>query len=126
MGTGWNPQSSSHYLSKTTSTWTKGTSQSLTIWSGTPGSEAAVSGQTVEAWNKLAKVPNGTWVILGRANGTFYLVAYAEEEEESSCKSKIGSLTLSDIPGYDGTKQQVLSHNSSGCLSWLNTTACDT
>ena len=66
---------SSHYLSKTTATWTKGTSQTLTIYVGDGGSEAASSGDTVEAWNKFATVQSGKWVMLARANGGFYLTA---------------------------------------------------
>jgi len=66
---------SSHYLSKTTATWTKGSSQTLTIYVGEPGSEAASSGDTVNAWNKFATVQGGKWVMLARANGSFYLIA---------------------------------------------------
>jgi hypothetical protein len=65
---------SSHYLAKTTSQWAKGTSQTLTLWGGTPGSEAQLSDQVV-AWNKFAAVASGKWVMLARANATFYLVA---------------------------------------------------
>jgi hypothetical protein len=65
----------SHYLSKTTATWTKGTSQTLTVYVGDGGSETASTGETVEAWNKFATVQSGKWVMLARANGTFYLVA---------------------------------------------------
>lgn len=65
---------SPHYLAKTSSAWSKGSSQTLTIWSGTAGSETS-SGETVEAWNKFASVGSGKWVLLARANGTFYLVA---------------------------------------------------
>ena len=66
---------SSHYLSKTTAAWTKGTKATLTLYVGDGGSEAASSGDTVEAWNKFANVATGKWVMLARANGTFYLVA---------------------------------------------------
>jgi hypothetical protein len=66
---------SSHYLSKTTSAWAKGSSQTLTIYVGDGGSEAASSGDTVTAWNKFSAVAAGKWVMLARANGTFYLIA---------------------------------------------------
>lgn len=68
-------QVSSHYLSKTTAEWAKGSSQTLTLWTGTPGSEVASSGDTVVAWNKFAKVSSGKWVMLARANGSFYVIA---------------------------------------------------
>lgn len=64
-----------HYLAKTSSTWTKGTSATVQIYSGTPGSETAVSGLTVTAWNKFANVQSGKWVMLGYANGSWYLIA---------------------------------------------------
>jgi len=65
---------SSHYLSKTTSAWTKGTSQTLAIWVGEPGSEAA-SGESITALNKFANVKVGKWVMIARANGSFYVVS---------------------------------------------------
>jgi len=68
------PYASSHYLSKTTESWSKGTSQSLTLWIGDPGSEAS-NGETVTAWNKFATVASGKWVMLARCNGSFYLIA---------------------------------------------------
>lgn len=67
------PYASSHYLSKTSAEWKKDTKQTLTIYVGEPGSEAASTGDTVEAWNKTGDIGSGKWVLLGRANGTFYL-----------------------------------------------------
>lgn len=63
-----------HYLGKTSAAWTKGTSQTITLWAGTPGSEAALSDQVL-AWNKFADVASGKWVMLARANSSFYLIA---------------------------------------------------
>jgi hypothetical protein len=69
---------SPHYLSKTTAVWNSGSSRALTIYVGTPGSEAASTGDTVEAWNKTGgDVAANEWVLLGRANGTFYLLGGA-------------------------------------------------
>lgn len=65
---------SQHYLAKTTETWAKGTSQTLNLWAGTPGSESQLSDQVI-AWNKFATVASGKWVMLARANTTFYLIA---------------------------------------------------
>jgi len=65
---------SPHYLAKTSAAWTKGTSQTLNLWAGTPGSESQLSDQVV-AWNKFATVASGKWVMLARCNSTFYLVA---------------------------------------------------
>ena len=63
-----------HLLGKTSAAWTKGTSQSITLWAGTPGSESALSDQVI-AWNKFADVATGKFVMLARANDTFYLIA---------------------------------------------------
>jgi len=68
---------SSHYLSKTTEAWAKGSSQTLTIYVGDPGSESASTGNTVTAWNKHDDVASDEWVLLARANATFYLVGGA-------------------------------------------------
>jgi hypothetical protein len=99
---------SSHYLSKTTATWNKGSSQTLTIHVGTPGSEAASSGDTVEAWNYAATIPSGVWVVLARANSAFYLASF----------------DFTGLTGYSASKQQVLTHAANGGLAWIDTTAC--
>ena len=99
---------SSHYLSKTTATWTKGSSQTLTLYVGTPGSEAASSGDTVEAWNYVGTLPSGVWVVLARANASFYLASF----------------DFTGLTGYSASKQQVLTHAANGGLAWIDTTAC--
>lgn len=70
-----NSQAAPHYLSKTTSEWAKGSSQTLTIYAGAGGSESPVSGQTITAWNKFSKIKAGKWVMLARCNGTFYVIS---------------------------------------------------
>lgn len=99
---------SPHYLSKTTTAWSKGTGQTLTLWGGTPGSEASLGGVTVVAYNYVANLPSGLWVVLSRANGTFYLTSF----------------DYTGLSGYSASSQQILAHNTSGQLVWLNTTAC--
>lgn len=66
--------SPAHCLGKTTSAWTKGTSQTITLWAGVPGSESALSDQVL-AWNKFADVATNKFVMLARANDTYYLIA---------------------------------------------------
>lgn len=34
-------------------------------------------------------------------------------------------LKFSDLPGYDGSKVQMLGHEAGGCLSWFNVTTCE-
>lgn len=99
--------SSGHYLAKTTAAWSKGSSQTVAIHTGTAGSETN-SGQTVLAWNLVATLPSGIWVLIARANATFYLTSF----------------DYTGLPAYDATKQQVLTHAANGGLAWVNTTAC--
>lgn len=100
--------SASHFLSQTTNPWTKGTSQTLTLWAGDPGSEAALSDQTVTAWNYVASLPSGLRVVIAKTNGSFYLASF----------------DFTGLSGYSASSQQILAHNTSGQLVWLNTTAC--
>lgn len=65
---------SPHLLGKTSEAWAKGTSQTITLWAGTPGSEAELSDQVI-AWNKFANVASGKFVMVARANDTYYLIA---------------------------------------------------
>ena len=99
---------SPHYLSKTTATWANGTKSTLTLYSGTPGSEVISTGNTVEAWNYVGTLPSGVWVVLARANASFYLASF----------------DFAGLPSYSATNQQVLGHAANGGLSWIDTTAC--
>jgi hypothetical protein len=65
----------SHLLAKTSAQWGKGTSQDLKTYAGDPGAEVEQTEVTITAWNKFATVASGKWVMLARANGTFYLIA---------------------------------------------------
>ena len=87
--------SSPHYLSKTTATWTKGTKTTLTLYVGDGGSEAASSGNTVDAWNKTGgDIVSGKWVLLARANGTFYLAEPEVIEQDVLTGVTLGSSGL--------------------------------
>jgi hypothetical protein len=68
------PVGNVHYLCKTSGAWTKGTSATLTIYAGTPGSETSTS-DSVGAYNKFSDVAADKWVMVGRANGGWYLIA---------------------------------------------------
>ena len=67
------PRAAMH-LCKTTAAWSKNSSQTLTVYKGTPGAETADTGFTVVAWNKTRDVDKNKWVLVGRANATYYLV----------------------------------------------------
>jgi hypothetical protein len=68
-----------HYLSKTYRRWPKDTGELLYIYSGEPLYEQALvsTKETVVAWNHFRDVEANEWIILGRANGTFYLLGGA-------------------------------------------------
>lgn len=98
-------------LCKTATAWNKGTTATLNVWeSGSPGSVAATSGVTIpDCVNNIASLPAGVLVGLGlAANGAHYLVWF----------------DMTALSGYSASAQQVLGHNTSGQLVWLNTTAC--
>jgi len=108
MGGRGSAYASSLYLSKTSAAWTTGTKATLTLYVGDGGSEAASSGDTVEAWNYVGTLPSGVWVVLARANASFYLASF----------------DFTGLPSYSATKQQVLGHAANGGLAWIDTTAC--
>lgn len=62
-------------LCKTTAAWAKDTSAELKEYTGTAGSETAVTGTaTVKAWNKFGDVESGKWVVVGFIDGDWYLL----------------------------------------------------
>ncbi len=62
-------------LCKTTAAWAKGSSATLQIWAGEPGSETN-TGVTLTAYNRFAAIASGKWcsVMLHR-HGYYYLIA---------------------------------------------------
>jgi hypothetical protein len=62
-------------LCKTTSSWTKGTSATLQIWAGQPGSEVN-TGCTLTAYNRYATIASGKWcTVLLHRHGYYYVIA---------------------------------------------------
>lgn len=63
-------------LGKTTSSWAKGTTAMIPVYSGAAGSETA-TGFSVTAMNKFAAIASGKWVILAGPNqgGVWYLIS---------------------------------------------------
>jgi len=76
-------------LSKTTSEWKKDKSQTLTIWSGDPPYEEPEAGNTVVAWNKWEDIAANEWVLIGAANGTWYVA----ERPGAGGKLHVGTYT---------------------------------
>jgi hypothetical protein len=80
-------------------TWSKGSTTTVT--------DAVLSGATYTAKNYLATI-----------SGSTCLIAYVAEEWV------LVGWDWAALSGYSGSAQQVLAHNTSGQLVWLNTTAC--
>jgi hypothetical protein len=62
-------------LCKTTSAWAKGTSATLQIWAGSPGSETN-TGCTLSAYNRYAAIATGKFcTVMLHRHGYYYVVA---------------------------------------------------
>lgn len=63
-------------LGRTTAAWAKGASQTIPVYSGAAGAEAA-TGFSVVAFNKFAPVAINKWVMLAGPNqgGVWYLIS---------------------------------------------------
>ena len=62
-------------LCKTTSAWAKGTSATLQIWAGQPGSETD-SGVTLSAYNRYAAIATGKFcTVMLHRHGYYYVIA---------------------------------------------------
>jgi len=77
-GTAWyliQPGPPSVKYCKTASAWSKGTSATLSVWVGTPGSET-ISGETVLAHNSYAAIGSGKFCsVAWHAHGYWYVIA---------------------------------------------------
>ncbi len=62
-------------LCKTTAAWAKGSSATLQIWTGQPGSETN-TGVTIEAYNRYAAIATGKFcTVMLHRHGYYYVVA---------------------------------------------------
>jgi hypothetical protein len=84
-------------LAKTSSDWAKGSSMSLAIYGGTPGSETA-TGETVTAYNNFGKVLSGKWVMIGEnPDGNNYLIAPESDQQDVVYLAEITSTTSGGV-----------------------------
>jgi hypothetical protein len=117
-------------IGKTTEKWAKGTSTELElILEDSCDEEGSGSGgQTLEAYNLSYDVGEGVRCIVAEAtNGCWYLVEAESCDDEGlgGCECPaIGGQDLTQLPGYDASKTQILAHEE-GCLKWLDTTECE-
>lgn len=62
-------------LCKTTAAWAKGSSATLQIWAGQPGSETN-TGVTLTAYNRYAAIASGKWcTVMLHRHGYYYVIA---------------------------------------------------
>jgi hypothetical protein len=119
-------------IGKTTEKWAKGTTTELElIMENSCDEEGSGSGgNTLEAHNLAYDVAEGSRCIVAEAtNGCWYLVEAEACPDDGSgsgdCECvAIGGQDLTELPGYDETKTQILAHEE-GCLKWLDTTECE-
>jgi hypothetical protein len=121
-------------IGKTTEKWAKGTTTELELIlenSCDEGSEGSGSGgNTLEAHNLAYDVGEGVRCIVAEAtNGCWYLVEAESCPDDGSGSGDcdcvaIGGQDLTELPGYDAAKTQILAHEE-GCLKWLDTTECE-
>jgi len=109
------------------SSWATGSTAVVTVYNGEPGSVA--SALTVVAYNQYVQFASDTnctnrWVALGH-NG-FGWIAVDSQSDCGTCVSEVGSVDFRVFPGYSRTNEQVLGHDTSGCIKWFNTTTCAT
>lgn len=116
-------------IGRTVAEWTKGTTQEIELIYETSCDSEGSGGDTLEAHNKSYDIAAGVVVIVAEAvNGCWYLVEAEACPDDGSGSGDcgcvaIGGQDLTQLPGYDQSKTQVLSHQS-GCLKWLDTTEC--
>lgn len=84
-------------LARTSSDWAKGSSMSLAVYGGTPGSETA-TGETVTAYNNFGKVLSGKWVMIGETpDGNNYLIAPEADQQDVVYLAEITSTTSAGV-----------------------------
>jgi hypothetical protein len=122
--------------------WAVNASAVVTIHNGTPGTLASAS--TIVAYNQFLTIPSGTacttrWVALGHNGFGWYAVA-REPACTSTCSMSVAGIDFAALPGFDGTKIQLLGHNkgqtatagtdsycsNSASLRWYDITTCAT
>ena len=109
------------------SSWASGSTAVVTVYNGPPGGVA--SAVTVVAYNHYVRFASDTnctnrWVALGH-NG-FGWIAIDSQSDCGTCVSAVGGVDFRVFPGYSRTTEQVLGHDTSGCIKWFSTTTCAT
>lgn len=129
-------------IARVPSAWAKDTQLSVEIiyaasctdsGEGSGSGSGSGSGESIEAWNRIFDILEGSIVFLAQAeNGCWHVVAAGCGDDGSGSGSgsgsgcacmAIGGHDLTTLDGYDASKKQILGHDL-GCLKWYDTTDC--
>lgn len=120
--------------------WATGSTAIVTIYNGDP----VASVITVVAKNQFLKFSTNTsctqrWVAIGH-NGWGWQAVSQERVCTNTCTMEVSGIDFSSLPGFDGTKIQLLGHNNGqtaatgtdpycsavASLRWFDITTCST
>jgi hypothetical protein len=112
-------------VAKTSSAWTKGTTQELQLVYEDDCETQGNGEETQLAYNLAFNVGSGVLVwIAEAANGCWYMVGAASCPPNAPCECvSIGGQDLTTVGNYSSGATQILAHQG-GCLVWLDTDAC--
>ena len=114
----WDGGGGSISVGYTSSDWAKGTSETIALYSGTPGSETA-TGESVSVFNRIGKVLSGKWVLVAKTDDDkWYLVAPELSQASFVWNAEIVSTTSG------GVTTSKLTFRRKKC--WVLTTEDDT
>ena len=114
----WDGDGGSISVGYTSSDWAKGTSATVALYSGTPGSETA-TGESVSVFNRIGKVLSGKWVLVAKTDDDkWYLVAPELSQASFVWNAEIVSTTSG------GVTTSKLTFRRKKC--WVLTTEDDT
>jgi len=112
-------------VAKTSSAWTKGTTQELQLVYEADCDTEGDGEETQLAYNLAFDVGSGVLVWIAEAsNGCWYMVSAASCPTGAYCECPaIGGQDLTTVGNYDGAKTQILGHEN-GCLKWFDVYTC--
>jgi len=107
--------------------WPTGSTAVVTIYSGDAGSVASVA--TMVAYNQYISFSEDSsctarWVALGHNGFAWHPVD--SQSDCGSCLKELGGVDFRVLTGYQSTAEQILGHDSGGCVRWYDVFTCAT
>jgi hypothetical protein len=113
-------------LATFTGNWETGTYKTVTL-SGSTQTASVYNWCNPALGGDTASTTQSRYVIFGKVGGTNSAVEIEMQAASQTCHMSLGSLNLTELPGYDAASIQLLGHNTTGpCLEWYSITACST